>query len=252
MSDHEFNEQKTKLRLEAMEKEVNRLRSSSHKQSSKIGTLRKSMYFQLVFFVSLFSIFLFKGMIKLPGEAAIQKAPIQAQVIPVKDTIVKAPVVEKDTFEHIVYHTHKGAIPKENYDGILFAIQIGAYTSIDLDKYEGHLLGIKQDNYEGINQFTLGEFIEYNEAEEFLKVVRGMGFNDAFIMSFKNGRRIHIQNAIAMRMKEKAKEKEQATTETKETAEESEIDNQSLATTNSVSNTKESLVIPASSDGIRL
>ncbi|MBS2096877.1 hypothetical protein [Carboxylicivirga linearis] len=246
MSENEFNEQKTRLRIEAMEKEVQRLRSSSQKQSSKIGTLRRSLYFQLVFFVSLLSILLFKGLIMLPGiGSSIEKAPLQAEVVTPKDTVPEQPV-EEDTVSHIIYNTHKGAIPKEDYDGIIFAIQIGAYTGIDLDKYEDNLLGIKQDTYEGINQFTLGEFIDYKEADEFLDVVRDMGFEDAFIMSFKNGRRINIQNALAMRVQESNKEDK-----VKEAYQEEGTTNNNLASTTH-QEANESVVVPVSSEGIRL
>lgn len=247
MSENEFNEQKTRLRIEAMEKEVQRLRTSSQKKSSKIGTLRRSLYFQLVFFVSLFSILLFKGLILLPGiSSSAEKVPVQAEVVIPKDTIPDKPVAE-DTVSQIIYNTHKGAVPKADYDGIIFAIQIGAYTGINLDKYEDNLLGIKQDTYEGINQFTLGEFIDYNEADEFLEVVRGMGFEDAFIMSFKNGRRINIQNALAMRVQDQPKEKIKEA----ETSIEIETVNGNLAST-AQQESNESIVVPASTDGITL
>ncbi len=209
-SENAFNEQKSKLRIEAMEKEVQRLKTSAQKKSSKIGSLRRSLYLQLVFFVSLLSILLFKGLIQLPGTTAkIDNTPLQAEIVIEKDTIEKdVETSDYDSLSHLVYNTHKGALPKEDYDGILFAIQIGAYTGIDFEDYEDNLLGLKQDTYEGINQFTLGEFIDYGEAENFLDVVRGMGFQDAFIMSFKNGRRIQIQNALAMRQKSKPSEQE--------------------------------------------
>jgi len=246
MSENEFNEQKTRLRIEAMEKEVQRLRTSSQKKSSKIGTLRRSLYFQLVFFVSLFSILLFKGLILLPGiSSSAEKVTLQAEVITPKDTIPDKPVTE-DTVSQIIYNTHKGAIPKDDYDGIIFAIQIGAYTGIDLDKYEDNLLGINQDTYEGINQFTLGEFIDYKEADEFLEVVRGIGFEDAFIMSFKDGRRINIQNALAMRVQDKPKEIKEV-----ETSNKIETVNGNLASTNQ-QESNESMVVPTSTDGIRL
>ncbi|MCU4163183.1 hypothetical protein [Carboxylicivirga caseinilyticus] len=251
MSENEFTEQKTRLRIEAMEKEIERLRSSSHKKSNKIGSLRRNLYFQLVFFVSLFSILLFKGLILLPGiSSSVDKAPMQAEVIIPQDTIVTKTEIktQEDTISQIVYNTHKGALPKEDYDGILFAIQIGAYTGIDLDKYDGNLLGIKQDSFEGINQFTLGEFIEYNEAEEFLNIVKGMGFKDAFIMSFKNGRRINIQNALAMRLQEQPVE-----VTVKEAYEEEGTSDANLASTTLTENdTKESITVPVSTDGIRL
>lgn len=181
----------------------------------------------------------------LPGiSSSVEKAPLQAAVVTPKDTVTEKPSTE-DTISHIIYNTHKGAIPKGDYDGIIFAIQIGAYTSIDLNKYEDNLLGIKQDTYEGINQFTLGEFTEYKEADEFLEVVRGMGFEDAFIMSFKNGRRINIQNALAIRLQDKAKKEQEDPTKEDATL------NGNLAST-TPQETNESIVVPATTDGIRL
>jgi len=246
-TENEFNEQKTKLRIEAMEKEVQRLRESNLKQSSKIGSLRRNLYFQLVFFVSLFSILLFKGFILLPSNSgSMEHLPLEAKTVTAKDTLKETKPVVKDTISQIVYNTHKGALPKVDYDGIIFAIQIGAYTGIDLEKYEDNLLGIKQDSYEGINQFTLGEFIDYTEAESFLSVVRQMGFKDAFIMSFKNGRRINIQNALAMRLNNQPIEKE-----VKEAFEERGTSTNGFAAT-SVPEQKENPSVSMSSDGIQL
>lgn len=246
-TENEFNEQKTKLRIEAMEKEVQRLRTSNLKQSSKIGALRRNLYFQLVFFISLFSILLFKGFILLPNNSSsIEHLPLEAKNVTAKDTIKETKPIVEDTISQIVYNTHKGALPKVDYDGIIFAIQIGAYTGIDLEDYEGNLLGIKQDSYEGINQFTLGEFIDYNEAESFLGVVRQMGFKDAFIMSFKNGRRINIQNALAMRLNNQPIEKE-----VKEAFEESGTSTNGFAATTAPEQ-KENPSVSMSSDGIQL
>lgn len=212
-TDNELNERKSKLRIEALEKEVHRLRNSTHKQSGKISTLRKSLYLQLVFFVSLLSILLFKGLIQLPNStSAVNKLPNIAEVkeSPVQDTLSNVNITETDTISQIAQNTIEEVLVDENQDGIIFAIQIGAYASIDLSDYEENLSGIKQDTYDGINQFTLGEFNEYYKAESFLKVVQQMGFKDAFVMSFKDGKRIHIQNALAMRLKNLPDEREVA------------------------------------------
>lgn len=246
-TDNEFNEQKSKLRIEAMEKEIQRLRTSSHKQTTKIESLRRNLYVQLVFFISLISILFFKGLILLPGITDNKNnTPVQAELTNHKDTLNKASAPVEDTLNRIIYNTHKGAIPKDDYDGIIFAIQIGAYTGIDLNKYEDKLLGINQDSYEGINQFTLGEFIDYSEAESFLAIVRQIGFNDAFIMSFKNGRRIKIQNALALRMKQKSAEEE--------VNESLKQDNTSddLAESNRSTYQKESLSAPINNNKIQL
>ena len=199
LTDHHSSEQKTQLRLEALEQELKRLRKLSLKQSTKAANLRLSLYFQSAFFTILL-IFLFtKGFIDLPQNHR-SKQLINEQIT---DTVYAAKASVKDALLPLVYNTHKAALPKTGYDGILFAIQIGAYKNIDLSEYKENLLGLKQDTYDSINQFTLGEFIEYEKAGKFLEIVKNMGFEQAYIMSFKNGRRIHVKSALALREKSK-------------------------------------------------
>lgn len=196
-AENNYTDHQNQLRIEALEKELQRLRNVSQNQSSKIGRLRKSNFIQAVFFISLFAILLVKGFIMWPGHApTTQPEQLSAATLSLKSDSVQ-PVEQKDTVSSIIYNTHKGALPKKDFDGIIFAVQIGAYTGLDISKYENNLLGLKQDSFEGINQFTLGEFTEFEEAEQFLEIVKQLGMQQAFIMSFKDGRRIHIQSALA-------------------------------------------------------
>jgi len=208
-SEHAFGEHKNQMRSEALEKEVRRLRSISRRQSHKISSLRRTLYFAIFFFVVLLSILLIKGLIQFPAKPT-KPTPDLAQL---RQTIIDSLARQKpqeDTLDRFVYSAHPAAIRKEDFKGVIFSIQIGAYTGIDLEQYEDHLMGIKQDSYEGINQFTLGEFIDYSEAVEFLNTIKQMGFQDAFIMSFKNGIRIHIQDAISIQQKNNPTKKEQS------------------------------------------
>ena len=197
--DHSSSEHQSQLRLEAMEQELKRVRTTSLKLSTKVSHLRLLLFFQLTFFVTLFFFLLLKGFIDLPQNHHSD------QITPILHTdtvyISKEPI--KDTLVDIIYNTHHAALPKNNYDGVLFAIQIGAYKDLDLSEFENNMLGLKQDTYNNINQFTLGEFINYDDARQFLTIIRNMGFEHAYIMSFKNGRRIHIQQALALQEEEK-------------------------------------------------
>ena len=200
-SEHAFGEHQNQMRSEALEKEVQRLRSISRRQSHKISSLRRTLYFAIFFFVVLLSILLIKGLIQFPSKTKTP-TPDLAQF---KQGIIDSMARQKpqqDTTDRYIYSAHPAAIRKENFKGVIFSIQIGAYTGINLEPYEDHLMGIKQDSYEGINQFTLGEFVEYTEAAEFLNIIKQMGFQDAFIMSFKNGIRIKTQDAISIKQKE--------------------------------------------------
>jgi hypothetical protein len=195
-------EHKLRLRVEALNNELSRQKEISKKQTNTIGNLRLWFYFTLVFSLALFSILFLQGFISVPG----QKPEVQfSQLV---DTVYIEKAINIDSLEKITYNTHKSALPKEDYDGILFAIQIGAYKDLDLSQYKDNMLGLKQDTYDSINQFTLGEFIEYEEALNFLTVVQNMGFEQAHMMSFKNGYRIRLESALAMRQKVIATNKE--------------------------------------------
>lgn len=195
-------EHKLQLRVEALNNELSRQREISKKQTTKIGNLRLWFYFTLVFALALFSFLSLQGFIHIPGQE------VSSETSQLVDTVYIEKTVNIDSLQKITYNTHKAALPKENYDGVLFAIQIGAYKDLDLSNYKDNMLGLKQDTYDSINQFTLGEFIQYEEAQRFLTIVQHMGFEHAHIMSFKNGYRIRLENALAMRQKTLATNKE--------------------------------------------
>jgi hypothetical protein len=193
MTEESFKEWKNQTRQGAMEKEVQRLRATSQMQSRKIGGLRRTLYFQYFFFIVLFSVLLFKGLIILPGINNQYNTPATPDPVFINKT---SEALSPDTTPESIQIDTTSLEEIKNTKGILFCIQIGAYTGIDLGKYKRNLVSIQQDSYEGINQFTLGRFTDYNEAVDFLKIVQQMGFKDAFIMSFKDGRRIQIQEVI--------------------------------------------------------
>lgn len=187
------SEQKQQLRIEALDKELSRLRETAQKQSSKIGQLRLWFYFTIVFSVTLFILLLAQGFINVPGQQST------ATAVPRIDTVYIEKKINPDSLQKITYSIHSAAIPKDNYDGILFAIQIGAYKDLDLSQYKENMLGLKQDTYDSINQFTLGEFIDYEEAQNFMHIIQQMGFEQAHMMAYKNGYRIRLENALALR-----------------------------------------------------
>lgn len=182
-----------RVQIDALNTDLLELRAFSKKQSIKIAKLRLWFYLTTVFTIALFSALLLQGFIHMPVYGAMPEPIIKV------DTVYVEKVIEANEPESIRYNTHKAALPKEGYDGILFAIQIGAYKDLDLSKYKDNMLGLRQDICDSINQFTLGEFVEFEEAQNFLNIVRQMGFEQAHIMSFKNGYRIRLENALALR-----------------------------------------------------
>ncbi len=189
MTEEDFTEWKDNTRQDALEREVQRLRELTHKQSGKMGALRRVVYFVSFFFIVLFGILLAKGMLVFPSGDT-------NTVVAKQDTLVSNEPKGIDTTrveEVNLYIPDTIPVPLKETKGIIYCVQIGAYTGIDLDEYKENLVSLQQDSYEGINQLTLGRFTNHDKAAEFLAIVKQIGFHDAFIMSFKNGRRVQVK-----------------------------------------------------------
>lgn len=80
--------------------------------------------------------------------------------------------------------------------GVVFKVQIGAYASKDLAKYGKQAKNFSQESEDGLNKFTVGAFRDYWEADTFKKYLREMGVKDAFIVSYKDGKRVDIKEVL--------------------------------------------------------
>ena len=76
-----------------------------------------------------------------------------------------------------------------------YAVQLGAFkkvnTQLSSDKYSV----VRNAKYNDFNLYTLGVFETEEEAEELLKVVNEIEFEDAFVGKYVNGQRVKIQNS---------------------------------------------------------
>lgn len=83
----------------------------------------------------------------------------------------------------------------EDNVGVVFKVQIGAYTKKDLSNYSD-VQNFSQEQQDGLNKFSIGSFRDYWEADTFKKYLREMGVKDAFIVSFKDGQRVDIKEVL--------------------------------------------------------
>lgn len=184
---------KEKMRQEAVDKEVFRLRNINKKQSIKITNLRKSLYFQAFFFISLFSILLLKGMISFSDKKSTKEFDAinnkYNKLVLLQHSLNDSLTQYKNKFNSVL---DKNRIERDE-NGLRFRVQIGAFKEIDLNNYKNNLVAINQESYDSINQYTLGIFRNYEKALVFWEDIKKMGFNDSFIISTKNGRRIPLE-----------------------------------------------------------
>lgn len=82
-------------------------------------------------------------------------------------------------------------------EGVVFKVQIGAFRNKDLSKYfdnNPNFSGEKDED--GVQKITLGRFKDYWEADTFKKYLREMGVNDAWIVPYKDGKRVEMKDVL--------------------------------------------------------
>ncbi len=90
--------------------------------------------------------------------------------------------------------------------GIVFKVQMGAYKKRDLSKVaEGAKPPevFEQEHAEGMNMYTLRHFRNYQKANQFKKELRAMGLTDAWIVAFKDGKRVPLKDVLQEVIKNK-------------------------------------------------
>jgi hypothetical protein len=83
--------------------------------------------------------------------------------------------------------------------GLVFKVQIGAYKKRDLSKVierEKSQEVFEQEQSDGVNLYTLRHFWDYWKANQFKKELRAMGLKDAWIVVFKDGKRIPLKEVL--------------------------------------------------------
>ena len=81
-------------------------------------------------------------------------------------------------------------------EGLVYKVQVGAYRKpIPQDLFKGFapLRGEKLDN--GITRYTAGVFVGFSDADQAKSSIRQMGYRDAFVVAYYNGKRISLTEA---------------------------------------------------------
>ena len=118
-------------------------------------------------------------------------------VIPVPEPIIDEeevvlPVVEEDEIEKI---SEEETVISSNET--TYRIQIGAFDKELSDKvFEGVDNVVSFSGKDGLVRYMAGSFTEYKDAINYQAQMKARGFEDAFIVTYKNGERISLNIAI--------------------------------------------------------
>ena len=81
-------------------------------------------------------------------------------------------------------------------EGVVFKVQIGAFEKGDMSKFFDNNPMFTGQDEDGMQKVTIGFFRDYWEADTFKKYVREMGVKDAWIVPFKDGKRVPIKEVL--------------------------------------------------------
>ncbi|MDP1744057.1 MAG: hypothetical protein Q8L90_00680, partial [Bacteroidota bacterium] len=98
-------------------------------------------------------------------------------------------------------YSFKNPIPinKKLPEGLIFKVQIGAFRKpIPQDLFQGMSPITGETTPKGFIRYTVGVFEKFTTADKIKNKIIGMGYKDAFIVAFLNGKRIPINEAYAM------------------------------------------------------
>ncbi|MEO6904676.1 MAG: hypothetical protein ABI315_16225 [Bacteroidia bacterium] len=110
--------------------------------------------------------------------------------------------ITKESFETKltpVYSTSKpipinAALP----EGLLFKVQIGAFrNAIPQDLFKGITPISGETTKEGFIRYTAGLFTNFKAADKVKQEIRQLGYSDAFVVAFYNGKRISVSAALS-------------------------------------------------------
>lgn len=84
-------------------------------------------------------------------------------------------------------------------EGLVFKVQVGAFRNpIPQDHFKGFAPIVAEQGPNGITRYTAGYFKDFSVADNAKTDIRVLGYSDAFVVAFLNGKRINIEQARAM------------------------------------------------------
>lgn len=124
------------------------------------------------------------------AELQDQNNRMKAQVAAARDAELQA--------KNAIGTSKPAAVSKSpmSMDGIVFKVQIGAFAKKDMSKFFDNNPMFSGQDENGLQKITVGFFKDYWEADTFKKYLREMGVKDAWIVPFKDGKRVPIKDVL--------------------------------------------------------
>jgi len=120
-----------------------------------------------------------------PSRKIIEK-PLKDTANSVKQQLIDVPI------------TKKTAVNQVMADGVIFKVQLSASVNkveLDSKNFKG-LKNISSSQTKNLYKYMYGETSNYEEAKKLLQEAKSKGYKNAYLIAFKDGKNISIQDAL--------------------------------------------------------
>ncbi|MDP7567002.1 MAG: SPOR domain-containing protein, partial [Flavobacteriales bacterium] len=126
------------------------------------------------------------------GDVTAYVQPVTEPEIDEDEVVVEEPITE-EVEEEVVSVVNENDLTNET----TYRIQVGAFNQELSDEvFSGVKNVISFTGKDGLIRYMAGSFVEYKDAIDYQAQMKARGFEDAFIVTYKNGERISLNVAI--------------------------------------------------------
>ncbi len=194
----------------------------------ELGTLRFELTFAKLWGIKLYEQSVLSSIIRLEqsifGKSLMQTQVQEIETVPVKEVVETpqtissevAPVADAILFKpevntefqivEVSPYGPNNPIPVDEAlpQGVLYRIQLGAFSNpVSIQSFKG-MTPISAEKVSGgkVTKYYVGKFLSLTNAEKALPSVKGLGFKDAFIIAWHNGRSVALSRAQSLEKQE--------------------------------------------------
>lgn len=119
-------------------------------------------------------------------------------VIPKKLVQEKIFIEPEQEIQEKAFYSQKKPIPVnvKMPEGLVFKVQIGAFRNqIPQETFKGFAPIVGETTSSGLTRYTAGLFKDFDGANDARKGIRALGYDDAFVVAYNNGKRVSVSQA---------------------------------------------------------
>ncbi|WP_421977536.1 hypothetical protein [Roseivirga seohaensis] len=80
--------------------------------------------------------------------------------------------------------------------GVVFKVQVGAFRKVDLKKYADTSKDFAEEGADDLRKYVIGNFRNYEDANVLKRYLREMGVEDAWIVPYRDGKRVPLKEVL--------------------------------------------------------